>query len=92
MLWTYIFISWINPIGLGSGLIAILKLYGVNLNFSNPNFNLNCYVMMLTPGPPSNKTSSTIFSPIYTWIIATWLSIAIATITTFGTTYGTIFL
>jgi hypothetical protein len=48
---------------------GITKLYGGSLSFGSLNLNLNCSVMILTPKPPSNNTSSIVFFPIYTWII-----------------------
>jgi hypothetical protein len=42
-------------------------------------------VMILTPKPPSNNTTSIVFFPICTWIIAMWLSIAKTIVPTFGT-------
>ncbi len=75
MPWTYVFKSLINPTSFMVVWSAILKLYGASLGFGSPNRNLNCYVIILSPKPPSNNTSSIVFFPICTWIIAIWLSI-----------------
>jgi len=47
--------------------------------------------MILTPEPPSNNTSSIIFSPICAWIIAIWLSIAIVVVLASSTKEPTCF-
>jgi len=62
--------SLIKPIGLVVVSSAILKLYGASLSFGSPNFNLNYYVIILTPEPPSNNTSFIVFFAIYIWITA----------------------
>ncbi len=81
----YIFRSLINPIGFVVVWFAIPRLYGAGLGFGSPNLNLNCFVIILIPKPPSNNTSSIVFFPIYTWIITIWLFIPTTTIPTFGT-------
>jgi hypothetical protein len=63
---------------------AILRLYGAGLGFGSPNLNLNYFVIILTPKPPSGNTSSIVFFPIYTWITTTWLSIATIVVPTSG--------
>jgi hypothetical protein len=65
-------------------LICHLRLYGAGLSFGSPNFNFNYFLIILTPGPPSNNTSSIVFFLIYTWIITIQLSIATATVLTYG--------
>jgi hypothetical protein len=85
MSWTYIFRFLIKPISFVVIWFAILRLYGVGLGFGSPNFNLNYFVIILTPEPPSNDTSSIVFFLICTWITVIWLSIATTTIPTFGT-------
>ncbi len=64
---------------------AILRLYGANLGFGSPNFNLNYSVIILILEPPSNNTSFIVFFPICTWIIAIWLSIATSVVLTSST-------
>jgi len=83
MSWTYIFRFLIKPIGFVVVWFAILRLYGVGLNFGSPNFNLNYFVMILILEPPSNNTNSIVFFPIYTWIIAIWLFIVIVIVLTY---------
>jgi hypothetical protein len=82
--WTYLFRFLIKPTNFVVIWFAIFKLNGVGLNFGSPNFNLNYFVMMLIPKPSSNNTSSIVFFPICTWIIAIWLSIVIVVIPTYG--------
>jgi hypothetical protein len=84
MPWTYIFRFLIKPIGFVVVWFSILRLYVVGLKFGSPNFNLNYFVMILIPEPPSNNTSSIVFFPICTWIIAIWLSNVIIVIPTYG--------
>jgi len=76
MPWTHIFKSLINSTSFVVVWFAIPKLYGASLGFRSPNLNLNHSVIILTPKPPSSNTSFIVFFPIYTWIIAIWLSIA----------------
>jgi hypothetical protein len=92
MPWTYIFKSHISPIGFVVVWFAILRLYGASVGFGNPNLNFNYFVIILTLDLPFNKTSSIIFFPIYSWIIAIWLLIMIVVIAIYGTTYDVVFL
>jgi hypothetical protein len=85
VVFTYIFKSLIKPIGFVVVWSAILKLYGVGLDFRSPNLNFNYFVMILTPKLPSNNTSSIVFFLICTWITTMWLSIATTTIPTSST-------
>jgi hypothetical protein len=84
MPWTYIFRSLINPTGFVVVWFAILRLYGACLGFGSPNLNLNYFVTILTPKLPSKNTSFIVLFPIYTYINAIWLSIAITIVPTFG--------
>jgi hypothetical protein len=74
---TYIFRTLINPTCFVFIWSIIFKPYGACLGFRSPNLNINCFVIILILEPPSNNTSCIVFFPLYTWITAIWLSIAI---------------
>ena len=44
--------------------LAIFRLKGAGDGFGSPSLRRSSSVMTLTPDPPSNRTSSTIFLPI----------------------------
>ena len=50
-----------RPVGLAMVPFAIFRLKGAGDGFGSPSLQCSTSVMMLTPDPPSNGTSSTIF-------------------------------
>ncbi len=77
MPWTYILKSLINFIGLVIIWSTIRKLQGVGSGLGNPNLvYFNCFVIIFTPYPPSNRTSLIVFMSIFIWITAMWLFIS----------------
>ena len=57
--------------------LAIFRLKGAGDGFGSPNLQRSSSVMMLTPDPPSNRTSSTIFLPMEIEITGMYLSMAL---------------
>jgi hypothetical protein len=78
-------ISLNNPTGFVVVWSTILKLYGADLSFGSPNFNFNCYVIILLLKPPFSNTSFIVFFPICTWITTIWLSITTTVVPTSST-------
>jgi hypothetical protein len=58
------------PKGLVIFRFAILKWYGAGLGLGKPNFVMKFSIIIFTLALPSMRTSSTMFFPTYTWIIA----------------------
>ena len=68
--------------GLAMVPLAIFRLKGAGDGFGSPSLRCSSSVMMLTPDPPSNRTSSTIFLPMQIEITGMCMSMAsIAAIT-----------
>ena len=57
-------------------LLAIFRLKGAGDGFGSPSLRRSSSVMTLTPDPPSNRTSSTIFLPMQIEITGMCLSMA----------------
>ena len=56
--------------------LAIFRLKGAGDGFGSPSLQRSSSIMMLTPDPPSNRTSSTIFLPMQIEITGMCLSMA----------------
>ena len=57
--------------------LAIFRLKGAGDGFDSPSLQRSSLVMMLTPDPPSNRTSSTIFLPMQIEITGMYLLMAL---------------
>jgi hypothetical protein len=63
---------------------AIQNVYNASLGLGSPNCFRSSSVMMFTLDPPTNRTSSTMFLPAWTYIITMWGSITTNTIIELG--------
>ena len=75
--WMWILTSLNRPVGLAMVPLAIFRLKGARDGFGSPSLRRSSLVMMLTPDPPSNRTSSTIFLPMQIEITGMCLSMAL---------------
>ena len=57
--------------------LAIFRLKGAGDGFGSPSLQRSSSIMMLTPNPSSNRTSSTIFLPMEIEITGMCLSMAL---------------
>ncbi len=84
--------SLMRPISLVMVWSTIHSVFYVGLGLGNPNHFHSSFVMMFTLDASSNRTSSTIFLPTWTYIIAMWGSIATKVIIGLGLSAMTVFL
>ena len=65
-----------RPVGLAMVPLAIFRLKGAGDGFGSPSLRRSSSVIMLSPDPLSNKTSSTTFLPMQIEITGMCLSMA----------------
>ena len=82
--WMWILTSLNRPIGLAMVPLAIFRLKGAGDGFGSPSLWRSSSVMMLTPNPPSNRTSSTVFLPMQIEITGMCLSMALVAAISFS--------
>ena len=62
--WMWILTSLNRPVGMAMVSLAIFRLKGARDGFGSPSRWRSSSIMMLTPDPLSNRTSSTMFFPM----------------------------